>query len=147
MRPATALLAALAVILPLGAAATPVVSVAKTAGCGCCAAWVDHMRAAGFTVQARDMTQGALTRLKADLGLTPALSSCHTAQVEGYVIEGHVPAEDVRRLLAERPDAAGLTVPGMPVGSPGMEMGDQRDAYDVLLVGRDGEATIFSSHE
>jgi hypothetical protein len=131
---------------PAFAQTAPRIEVAKTPTCGCCAAWIDHMRAAGFDVTARDVTQGALARIKAQTGLTPELASCHTAMVEGYVVEGHVPAADVRRLLDERPDALGLTVPGMPIGSPGMEMGDARDAYDVLLVRRDGGATVFSAY-
>jgi len=84
--------------------------------------------------------------MKARAGVTPDLSSCHTAFIDGYFVEGHVPAGDVERLLAERPDALGLTVPGMPIGSPGMEMGDQRDAYDTLLVLRDGSTAVFESH-
>ena len=84
--------------------------------------------------------------MKARAGITPELSSCHTAFIDGYFVEGHVPAGDVQRLLAERPDALGLTVPGMPIGSPGMEMGDQRDAYDTLLVLRDGSTEVFESH-
>ena len=124
----------------------PVVSVAKTPTCGCCGDWVDHMRAAGFEVEVQDVADETLAGLKQRLGLAPDQTSCHTAQVEGYVVEGHVPAEDVRRLLAERPEARGLAVPGMPAGSPGMEMGDMRDPFDTLLIGTDGTAAVFARH-
>jgi hypothetical protein len=130
----------------VGQNARPTVSVAKTASCGCCGAWIDHMRDAGFDVQAHDMAPGALSALKTRLGVTPALSSCHTAVVDGYVVEGHVPAEDVRRLLREKPQAAGLSVPGMPLGSPGMEMGDARDPFDTLLIALDGSAGVYAAH-
>ena len=140
----------LALALPGAAAAAgaeaPLVTVTKSPTCGCCADWVAHMREAGFEVEVEDVSQGTLYRLKARLGLTPELASCHTATVGGYVVEGHVPAEDVRRLLAERPEARGLAVPGMPVGSPGMEIGDRRDPYDTLLIGRDGGTSIFARH-
>lgn len=84
--------------------------------------------------------------MKDRAGVTPEMSSCHTAFIDGYFVEGHVPASAVQRLLSERPDALGLTVPGMPIGSPGMEMGNQRDAYDTLLVLRDGSTEVFESH-
>ncbi|MFT4795653.1 MAG: hypothetical protein ACJAVR_002310 [Paracoccaceae bacterium] len=127
-------------------AAGPRILVAKSPTCGCCGAWIDRMRDAGFAVDARDVDQDTLYALKAQLGIGPEHASCHTAQVDGYVIEGHVPAQDIQRLLAERPDAAGLAVPGMPTGSPGMEMGDERDPYDTLLVRKDGSATVFAQH-
>ncbi len=118
----------------------------KTPTCGCCSAWVDHMAGAGFNVTASDVDQETLWAIKDRAGVAPALSSCHTAFINGYFVEGHVPAGDVQRLLMVRPDALGLTVPGMPIGSPGMEMGDQRDAYDTLLVLRDGSTEVFESH-
>lgn len=118
----------------------------KSPTCGCCSAWVDHMTRAGFDAVARDVDQETLWTMKDRAGIAPELSSCHTAFVDGYFVEGHVPASDVQRLLSERPDALGLTVPGMPIGSPGMEMGDQRDAYDTLLVLRDGSTLVFESH-
>ena len=127
-------------------AATPSLSVAKTPTCGCCGAWVAHMRAAGFAVDVADVSQEALWAIKDSLSITPELSSCHTGRIEGYFVEGHVPAADVVRLLSERPDALGLTVPGMPIGSPGMEMGAQKDAFDTLLVLRDGSTQVFQSH-
>lgn len=122
------------------------VAVAKTATCGCCSAWVTHMRSAGFEVAAENMAMGQLMRFKTTNGIRPEHASCHTARVGGYTIEGHVPAKDVVRLLKERPDAVGLTVPGMPIGSPGMEVGDRRDAYEVLLVLKDGGTRVFSSY-
>src|SRR6056297_1285321 len=113
-------------------------TVYKSPTCACCSAWVDHVAGAGIEVQANDVDQEDLWALKTRTSITPDLSSCHTAFVDEYVIEGHVPAEDVLRLLAERPDAIGLTVPDMPVGSPGMEMGNRRDTFDTLLVLQDG---------
>ncbi len=122
----------------------PLVEVTKTASCGCCAAWVAHMEAAGFEVVAEDVTPGLLARAKIAAGIAPEHASCHTARVEGYVVEGHVPAAEVSRLLAERPEALGLAVPGMPIGSPGMEMGATREPYEVLLLRRDGTAEVFA---
>ncbi len=134
------------VVARLARADAPTLAVTKSPDCGCCGAWVDHMRKAGFEVEVQDVTDEALTELKQRLGLSPEQTSCHTGRIAGYVIEGHVPAADVRRLLAERPVARGLAVPGMPVGSPGMEMGDMRDPYDTLLIGPDGEASVFARH-
>ncbi|MBS7349577.1 MAG: DUF411 domain-containing protein [Comamonas sp.] len=117
-------------------AAAPKVEVWKHPDCGCCQDWIDHLKANGFAVQAYDSPQGnAPTRAR--LGLPAELGSCHTAVVKGYVIEGHVPAQDIRKLLAQKPQALGLTVPGMPIGSPGMdgpEYDGRKDAYEVLLV-------------
>lgn len=127
-------------------AAPETVVVYKSPTCGCCTAWVAHMNDAGFDVDTKDIAQERLWALKGETGITPELSACHTAFVDGYFIEGHVPASDVRRLLATRPDARGLTVPGMPVGSPGMEMGDQRESYETLLVRIDGSTETFSHH-
>lgn len=117
----------------------------KNESCGCCNAWVDHMREAGFDVEVRN--EDNLDPIKTRLGVPPGKGSCHTAEVGGYLIEGHVPAEDVRRLLAERPDARGLVLPGMPLGSPGMEMPDGRSQpYTVELVLRDGSTRPYSTH-
>ena len=123
----------------------PRMIVHKSASCGCCGLWVDHMRAAGFAVEVRDSDN--LTPLKERVGVPYAKGSCHTAEVAGYFIEGHVPAADIKRLIAEKPDAKGLVLPGMPMGSPGMESPDGRtQAYTVELVGRDGATTAFASH-
>ena len=127
-------------------AAQPRLDVAKSQTCGCCEAWVDHMRAAGFDARVTDLDDDALYALKARSGLHPDLWSCHTARIGGYVIEGHVAAADVRRLLDEQPAALGLAAPGMPIGSPGMELDGRVDPYDTLLVGLDGSASIFASH-
>ena len=118
----------------------------KSPTCGCCSAWVDHMTRAGFDAVACDVDQETLWSMKARAGITPELSSCHTAFIDGYFVEGHVPASDVERLLSIRPEGLGLTVPGIPIGSPGMEMGDRRDAYDTLLVLGDGSTEVFQRH-
>ncbi len=123
---------------------TPVMTVYKSPTCGCCGAWVEHMREAGFTVKV--VEEANVAPRKQALGVPARLGSCHTAIVDGYVIEGHVPAEDVRALLAERPAAKGLAVPGMPIGSPGMEVGDRRDPYQVLLFTETGSSTVFATH-
>lgn len=125
------------------AAGLPLVTVYKSPTCGCCSAWVEHLRASGFPVEAVDVP--STDAVHEAYGIPPALRSCHTGVVEGYVVEGHVPAEDVKRLLAERPEAGGLAVPGMPVGSPGMEQGDVREPYEVLLVD-DGRTSVFARH-
>lgn len=137
---------------PLGAgavraASAPALHVLKDPGCGCCGAWVEIMRAAGFEVSVEAVPNGPLVRRKIELGVPQPAMSCHTGLIDGYVVEGHVPAPDIRRLLAERPDAVGLAVPGMPWGSPGMGPEDEREAYDVVLIGRDGGLTLWSRHE
>ena len=144
----TAVAATVGIFLGIGLAkAEPVqIEVAKTASCGCCSAWVDHLQANGFEVIAHDVSHQQLNGIKARLDIDPVLTSCHTAMVDGYFIEGHVHADEIRSLLAEEPEARGLTVPGMPIGSPGMEMGDQRDAYETLLVLEDGATEIFKEH-
>jgi hypothetical protein len=112
--------------------------VSKDPGCGCCNGWVDHIRAAGFEVEVRDTRE--LDPVKQRLGVPSELAACHTAETGGYVIEGHVPAAAIRRLLAERPTGNGLAVPGMPIGSPGMEVAGQPDEiYDVILFGPAGQ--------
>lgn len=118
----------------------------KTPSCTCCDAWIDHMAKNGFELKKAELAHGALTRLKNQSGVPPKAASCHTAKIGGYVIEGHVPASDVKRLLAERPDATGLAVAGMPVGSPGMESGETREPFDVLLIKNDGSTQVFSTH-
>ena len=123
----------------------PAMVVHKTATCGCCKLWVEHMQAAGFPVDVRDVAD--LSPIKEDVGVPPGKGSCHTAQVGGYFIEGHVPADDIKRLLAEQTDALGLALPGMPAGSPAMEMPDGRtEPYTVELVHADGTTSPFSDH-
>lgn len=130
------------VVLPVRAALPPM-RVYKSPSCGCCTEWVKHLRADGFSVAIEDTGNRAA---RARLGIPSALGSCHTAEIGGYAIEGHVPAADIRRLLAARPKARGLAVPAMPIGSPGMEQGDEREAYDVLLVQADGSTKVFASY-
>ena len=142
-----AFLATIAAARPLAAETLPKVHVVKDPGCGCCNDWIGHIREAGFPVSFEEMEAGPLADLKASLGLQPGQVSCHTARVEGYVIEGHVPASDVKRLLADRPDAIGLSVPGMPFGSPGMGPESEREPYEVLLVARDGSASVYARYE
>lgn len=137
-------LAPLALLACAQAAAAQVIEVVKSPHCGCCSHWVDYLRAEGFevrVVEAEDVTPAARR-----LGVPDDLRSCHTASIEGYAIEGHVPAADIRRLLAERPDAAGVAVPGMPVGSPGMEQGDRRQPFVTMLFRRDGSRQAFARH-
>ncbi len=133
------------VLLPVAAAfaqSAPRVEVFKNASCGCCGGWVEHMRQSGFEVITHDVGDVAAERKK--LGMPERLGSCHSATVDGYVIEGHVPAADIRRLLKEKPNAVGLAVPGMVPSSPGMA--GPRTAYDTLLVGRDGATRVYASH-
>lgn len=127
------------------AEATPI-DVKKTNGCGCCLAWMEHLEENGFAPKGEDMFAGLLVRFKLDNGVPQRMVSCHTGLVEGYVIEGHVPAEDIRRLLSERPDAVGLAVLDMPLGSPGMDQSRWREAYDVFLINNDGSTEVFSSY-
>jgi hypothetical protein len=136
------LIACVALAAPLTAATLPEVHVYKSPTCGCCEKWIEHLRAEGFTVRATDVAD--VTPIKLENGVTPELSACHTALVGGYVVEGHVPASDVRRLLAEKPDVKGLAVPGMPIGSPGME-GPGAKGYEVLSFGAQG-VRVFSKH-
>lgn len=117
-------------------------TVYKSPTCGCCSAWVDHVSAAGFAAQAQNRHD--MPRIKAELNIPTTLQSCHTATIGDYVFEGHVPAASIQRFLAAPPTGAyGLAVPGMPVGSPGMEMGDRLDPYAVILLTRDGNHRVF----
>lgn len=114
--------------------------------CGCCGKWIDHMEQHGFAVES--ILETDMNAVKQKLGVPEELPSCHTATVGGYVIEGHVPAADVKRLLAEKPDVAGIAVPGMPMGSPGMEYdGTKRQAFDVVTFDQAGETSVFNSYE
>lgn len=123
------------------------IEVFKTNGCGCCLSWMEHLEENDFSPTGQDMLSGLLMRLKRDNGVPQRMVSCHTALVDGYVIEGHVPADDIRRLMEERPDVVGLAVPGMPLGSPGMDQGRRREAYDVFLIHNDGSTEVFSSYK
>ena len=127
------------------AAGLPPVTVHKTESCGCCKLWVEHLQKAGFAVKV--VNSDNLAPVKQRLGVPAAMGSCHTAEVGGYFVEGHVPVQDVRRLLAGKPRARGLAVPGMPAGSPGMEVSSGEVApYEVLLVGTDGSAQVYARH-
>jgi hypothetical protein len=121
----------------------PALVVYKTPTCGCCKGWVKAMESAGFKVEVHDLDDLSATKHAA--GVPDELQACHTARIGGYVVEGHVPAEDIRRLLAERPDVAGIAAPGMPMGSPGME-GAYKDHYDVVTFGGNGRSAVFASH-
>ncbi len=145
--PRLSLLAASALISATAFAAPPAneVEVFKSPYCGCCAGWVEHMKAAGFSVKVTPVndTSAARKRLK----MPEKLGSCHTATVGGYVLEGHVPAAEVKRLLETKPKALGLAVPGMPLSSPGMDVKDHKDPYQVLLVGTGGQSTtVFANY-
>ncbi len=139
-----ALLLALAAQSAWAASPAPVVDVYKSPTCGCCVKWVDHLKANGFQVRSHDTDD--VVRHKYRLGVPPGLGSCHTAEVAGYVIEGHVPAREIKRLLKERPRARGLVVPAMPVGSPGMEEGQRKDPYQVLAIDPDGNTRTYARY-
>lgn len=120
------------------------VTVYKTATCGCCARWNDHLRANGFNVTSKDVEYDALETIKEKHGVPDNTRSCHTAVVGDYVVEGHVPADVIRKLLQEQPKVLGIAVPGMPMGSPGME-GFRKDPYDVLTFDAEGKTSVFAS--
>ena len=113
----------------------------KSPTCGCCGKWVQHMEDAGFSVDVENRRD--LTPIKAELGVPGRMQSCHTAKVGDYIVEGHVPADGVKRMLDEKPDIKGLAVPGMPMGSPGME-GPRKDPYNVIAIGNDGRLEVFA---
>ena len=121
--------------------AAPQISVYRDASCGCCSKWVQHLRRHGFSIDDHVVTD--MQSVKSRYQVPPHLASCHTAVIDGYVIEGHVPADDILSLIRERPAVAGLSVPGMPAGSPGMEMPGRSDPYAVYSFGRDGSAEIY----
>lgn len=123
-------------------AAPPTITVYHSPTCGCCKEWVKHLEANGFTV--KSIEQADVSPIKAELGVPRKLVSCHTAVVAGYVVEGHVPAADIHRLLREKPKVAGLTAPGMPGASPGMDTG--KDPYDVLTFDLAGQTTVWAKH-
>jgi hypothetical protein len=142
---ATSLMATLPV-RTLAQGVGPSIHVMKDPNCGCCSAWIDLLANDGFAVTTEASAGTRLMRYKLDNGIPQEMVSCHTGLVDGYMIEGHVPVADIRRLLVERPDAVGLAVPGMPYGSPGMGPESARDAYDVLLMRRDGSIEVFTSY-
>lgn len=125
-------------------AADEVVVMYKDPNCGCCGQWADHLREHGFIVN--EIATREMSRVRSEAGVPRALGSCHTATVDGYVVEGHVPAADVKRLLAERPPVVGISVPGMPLGSPGMEGPYPADRYNVISFDAEGNTQVFASH-
>lgn len=127
---------------PVPPSAGPEITVYRSASCGCCKSWEDHLRASGFTI--KDVVQEDLSDIKAESGVTGKLASCHTGLVAGYVIEGHVPAADIQRLLKEKPKVVGLTAPGMPGGAPGMDT--SKDPYSVLTFDAKGNTTVWAKH-
>lgn len=132
-------------LLPVPVLAVPeIIEVYKSSTCGCCGDWVKHLRASGFEVRTHDVADPSEYRSR--YGVPDALASCHTAIIRGYAIEGHVPAREIRRVLAERPQGQGLAVPGMVIGSPGMEQGGKREPYEVLLFQRDGRYTTYARY-
>ena len=118
----------------------------RTETCGCCGEWVKRMISGGLRAEVQFVNDELLKSIKSQLGIPIQLSSCHTATISQYFIEGHVPVSDIHKLLIERPQARGLTVPGMPIGSPGMEMGNTREAFDTFLVFENGRTEIFNRH-
>lgn len=116
----------------------------KNPHCGCCNKWISYIEEQGFAVKTEN--NAMLPSMKKAAGITPELESCHTAVIEGYLVEGHVPAGDIKRLLEERPDIKALAVPGMPIGSPGMEQGDTKERYDVIAIKKDGSTYVYSKH-
>ena len=139
-----AALAPLAILACAGNAAAAALAVTKTASCGCCAKWVEHMRKAGFQVTVRNVQD--VTPTAERLSVPAKLRSCHTSEIAGYAIEGHVPAADVKRLLAQRSKAAGIAVPGMVTGSPGMEHGDHKEPFQTIMFDKAGRTAVFASH-
>lgn len=145
----SALIAVALLAVPLAATAQnphPALHVVEGQGCECCVEWTNHLRQKGFEVTSEKRFGTLLMKHKIDRGVPVEHASCHTGEIDGYFLEGHVPVEDIRRLLQDRPDAAGLAVPGMPYGSPGMGPESEREAYDVLLIRKDGSTEIFSSY-
>lgn len=122
----------------------PVIDVYKSPSCGCCSKWIDHLGVNGFKVRAHN-TDDVISH-KYRLGVPAGHGSCHTAEVDGYLVEGHVPAREIKRLLAEKPKARGLVVPAMPIGAPGMEMSNRKDSYEVLLVNRNGSTRVYARY-
>ena len=124
----------------------PDIHVIKNPQCGCCTAWIKILTDKGFNVTSEDHSGSFLTEFKIEIGVPSDMVSCHTAKIDGYFIEGHVPASDIKRLIADRPDALGLAVPAMPYGSPGMGPEDEREAYDVYIISADGTAEVFQHY-
>ncbi len=140
----TRMLAPLALVACAQVAAAATIEVTKSPYCGCCGHWIEYLRAEGFDVRVIETED--VTPVARRAGVPDDLRSCHTATIDGYAVEGHVPAADIRRLLAERPEAAGIAVAGMPIGSPGMEQGGRRQPYQTMIFTRDGRRQVFARH-
>ena len=121
------------------------ITVYRSPSCGCCSGWIKHLQEHQFNVI--DIKTNNMNKLKQKYGIPDKLASCHTAIIDGYVIEGHVPATDIKQLLSQKPDIVGLTVPEMPVGTPGMEMGKRKDPFSVLAFDKDGKTTVFKQYD
>ncbi|MAW85512.1 MAG: metal-binding protein [Phyllobacteriaceae bacterium] len=132
--------------LSLAQSGGPSMHVLKDPNCGCCSAWIEILERDGFSVTLEASEGAVLARYKSENGIPQSMVSCHTGRIDGYMVEGHVPVADIRRLLMERPDAIGLAVPGMPYGSPGMGPESEREAYDVFLIRHDGSTEVFTSY-
>jgi hypothetical protein len=130
----------------LAASTLPNIHVVKNPQCGCCNAWMNILAEKGFNVTAEDRSGSLLNKFKIESGVPREMMSCHTAKVDGYFIEGHVPASDIKRLIASHPDALGLAVPAMPYGSPGMGPEDEREAFDVFIISVNGKAEVFQHY-
>lgn len=139
-------IAAMAIGLLPATAAAASFEMVTTGGCACCHKWARYLEAGGHEVKVKELAMGQLMKMKLDAGIPASLTACHTARVDGYLIEGHVPVQDILKLLSQRPEAVGLIVPGMPIGSPGMESGDTHEAYEVLLLNRDGTTQVFARY-
>jgi hypothetical protein len=125
--------------------AKPTAVVYKTSSCGCCKMWVEHLKANGFTVEAKDVSADEVRAVSKAAGLKDDDTSCHTAKIGGYIVEGHVPASDIQKMLKEKPAIAGIAAPGMPQGSPGMEQGS-KEPYDVVAFTKDGKTKLYAKH-
>jgi hypothetical protein len=125
---------------------TGVAVVYKTPTCGCCSLWVEHLKKNGFPTEVHDVSAAQVRSVSQSAGLAEDHTSCHTARIGGYIVEGHVPAADIQRMLKEKPAIAGIAAPGMPMGSPGMEQGGRTQAYDVIAFTKDGKTSVFAKH-
>ena len=127
--------------------ARPAAVVYKTSTCGCCSMWVDHLKANGFQVETKDVSSDEVRAVSKAAGLKDEGASCHTAKIGNYVVEGHVPASDIQKMLAEKPAIAGIAAPGMPMGSPGMDQGGAKEPYDVIAFTKDGKTSVYAKHK
>ncbi len=134
------------ILAPVAVPAGEIGRVWKSPTCGCCKAWVDYMQSKGFVLSVKDTSTATIDQIKSSAGIAQKFAGCHSAQIGGYMIEGHVPAQDISRLLAEKPDAIGLSVPGMPAGSPGMETDGTVQPFDVHLMKKDGSSEVFAHY-